>query len=147
MRPESIRQQTSVPWIEDHILFFNDWPFDISAFSQDRQARIFLGTPPSHARTNMASFPPQTSRTIAEDTADLTDLGCRAAHGLDDRIVHPVFSSALKRQMPNAHLELIPGVPCQSNTASSMLEAFPTRLLPFSPRLKADPLRTLVLTC
>ena len=46
VRPESIRQQTSVPWIEDHVLFFDDWPFDITAFSKGRQARIFLGTAP-----------------------------------------------------------------------------------------------------
>jgi len=61
VRPESIRQQTSVPWIEDHILFFNDWPFDISAFSKDRQARIFLGMFPHHVLTKMASSTPARS--------------------------------------------------------------------------------------
>jgi len=50
-----------VPWIEDHILFFNDWPFDISAFSKDRQARIFLGMFPHHVLTKMASSTPARS--------------------------------------------------------------------------------------
>jgi hypothetical protein len=32
-----------------------------------------------------------------------------AAHGLADKIVFPAFSAALKRRMPHAHLEMIPG--------------------------------------
>lgn len=40
--PETLRQQSAEPWIEDHILFFNPWAFNLGDIPQPQVSRIII---------------------------------------------------------------------------------------------------------
>ena len=55
--PEAQRQQTAAPWIEDNILFFNPWAFNLSDMPEQQSSRIIISTPPSQSLTQHCFSP------------------------------------------------------------------------------------------
>lgn len=136
--PETLRQQSAEPWIEDHILFFNPWAFNLSDIPQQLVSRIIISAPISMLSRSkslrlrslpfvdieyqydvplwiecwMANMRQILHLTILTCTwvTGLWDVGdIIAAHGSNDSIVPDTFSKALKRLMPSSHLDIVKG--------------------------------------